>query len=66
MLNNIGLHLEPFGGSTWLVRSLPALLMNDDLRTAMNELVADLMAGDLPFMANEEAVDHARLQTRRH
>ncbi|MFN8596813.1 MAG: DNA mismatch repair endonuclease MutL [Anaerolineae bacterium] len=55
VLDNIGLHLEPFGGSTWLVRSLPALLMNDDLRTAMNELVADLMAGDLPFAANEEA-----------
>ncbi|CAG0958604.1 partial DNA mismatch repair protein MutL, partial [Anaerolineae bacterium] len=55
VLNAIGLHLEPFGGSTWLVRSLPALLMNDDLRTAMNELVADLMAGDLPFAANEEA-----------
>ncbi len=55
VLNNIGLHLEPFGGSTWLVRSLPALLMNDDLHTAMNELVADLMAGDLPFAANEEA-----------
>ncbi len=55
VLHNIGLHLEPFGSSTWLVRSLPALLMNDDLRTAMNELVADLMAGDLPFAANEEA-----------
>jgi DNA mismatch repair protein MutL len=55
VLNAIGLQLEPFGGSTWLVRSLPALLMKDDLRTAMRELVADLMAGDLPFAANEEA-----------
>jgi len=55
VLNAIGLHLEPFGGSTWLVRSLPVLLMKDDLRTAMRELVADLMAGDLPFAANEEA-----------
>jgi DNA mismatch repair protein MutL len=55
VLHAIGLHLEPFGGSTWLVRSLPALLMNDDLHMAMNELVADLMAGDLPFAANEEA-----------
>jgi DNA mismatch repair protein MutL len=55
VLNAIGLHVEPFGGSTWLVRSLPALLMKDDLRTAMRELVADLMAGDLPFAANEEA-----------
>lgn len=55
VLHGIGLRLEPFGGSTWLVRSLPALLINDDLRTAMAELVADLMAGDLPFAANEEA-----------
>ena len=55
VLNAIGLHVEPFGGSTWLVRSLPALLMKDDLRMAMRELVADLMAGDLPFAANEEA-----------
>jgi DNA mismatch repair protein MutL len=54
-LNAIGLHLEPFGGSTWLIRSIPSLLANDDIRTAMNELVADLMAGDLPFAANEEA-----------
>lgn len=55
VLHGIGLQLEPFGGSTWLIRSVPALLMNDDLRTAMAELVADLMAGDLPFAANEEA-----------
>jgi DNA mismatch repair protein MutL len=54
-LNTIGLHLEPFGGSTWLIRSIPSLLAKDDIRTAMNELVADLMAGDLPFAANEEA-----------
>ncbi|MBI5566178.1 MAG: DNA mismatch repair endonuclease MutL, partial [Chloroflexi bacterium] len=55
VLHAIGLQVEPFGGNTWLVRSLPALLLNDNLRTAMNELVADLMAGDLPFAANEEA-----------
>jgi len=55
VLNTIGLKLEPFGGSTWLIRGIPSLLMNDDIRIAMNELVADLMAGDLPFAANEEA-----------
>jgi DNA mismatch repair protein MutL len=54
-LSAIGLQLEPFGGGTWLVRSIPALLINDDLRVALNELIADLMAGDLPFAANEEA-----------
>ncbi len=55
VLSNIGLQLEPFGGSTWLVRSIPALLINDDIRVALNELIADLIAGDLPFAANEEA-----------
>jgi DNA mismatch repair protein MutL len=54
-LSAIGVQLEPFGGSTWLVRGIPALLINDDIRVALNELVADLMAGDLPFAANEEA-----------
>lgn len=55
VLNAIGLQLEPFGSTTWLIRSIPALLINDDIRIALNELVADLMAGDLPFAANEEA-----------
>ena len=55
VLGAIGLQLEPFGSSTWLIRSIPALLLNDDIRAALNELVADLMAGDLPFAANEEA-----------
>jgi DNA mismatch repair protein MutL len=54
-LSAIGLQLEPFGSSTWLVRSIPALLINDDIRVALNELIADLIAGDLPFAANEEA-----------
>jgi DNA mismatch repair protein MutL len=54
-LSAIGLQLEPFGSGTWLVRSIPALLINDDIRIALNELIADLIAGDLPFAANEEA-----------
>jgi DNA mismatch repair protein MutL len=55
VLSAIGLQLEPFGSSTWLVRSIPALLINDDIRVALAELIADLIAGDLPFAANEEA-----------
>jgi DNA mismatch repair protein MutL len=54
-LSAIGLRLEPFGGNTWLVRSIPALLINDDVRVALNELIADLIAGDMPFAVNEEA-----------
>ena len=55
VLSAIGLRLESFGGSTWLIRSIPALLINDDIRAAIDELIADLLAGDLPFAANEEA-----------
>ncbi|HLF29377.1 MAG TPA: DNA mismatch repair endonuclease MutL [Anaerolineae bacterium] len=51
----IGLSLEPFGGSTWLVRSVPALLANDDIRAALADLIADLLAGEVPFAADEEA-----------
>jgi DNA mismatch repair protein MutL len=54
-LGSIGLALEPFGGSTWLVRSVPAILAQDDIRAAMADLAADLLAGDVPFAADEEA-----------
>jgi DNA mismatch repair protein MutL len=54
LLAAIGLNVEPFGGSTWLVRGVPALLANDDIRAAMADLAADLLAGDVPFAATEE------------
>ncbi len=50
----IGLNLEPFGGNTWLVRSVPVILSSDDIRAAMADLVADLLAGDVPFASDEE------------
>ncbi|HEY4690785.1 MAG TPA: DNA mismatch repair endonuclease MutL [Anaerolineae bacterium] len=53
-LASIGLSLEPFGGSTWLARSVPAILANDDICAALADLVADLLAGDVPFAATEE------------
>ena len=33
---------------------MPALLASDDVRAAMADLVADLLAGDVPFAATEE------------
>ena len=50
----IGLNLEPFGGNTWLVRSVPAIMASDYIRAAMADLVADLLAGDVPFASDEE------------
>jgi DNA mismatch repair protein MutL len=54
VLASIGLTLEPFGGSTWLVRSVPAILAQDDIRAALADLVADLLAGEVPFASSEE------------
>ncbi len=54
LLAAIGLGLEPFGGNTWLARSVPAILASDDIRAAMADLIADLLAGDVPFAATEE------------
>jgi len=34
---------------------VPAILANDDIRAVMADLVADLLAGDVPFAADEEA-----------
>ena len=54
VLASIGLTLEPFGGSTWLVRSVPAILAQDDIRAVLADLVADLLAGEVPFASSEE------------
>ena len=54
VLSQLGLNVEPFGGNTWLVRSVPAILAHDDIRAALADIVADLMAGDVPFAATEE------------
>jgi DNA mismatch repair protein MutL len=54
LLATIGLQLEWFGNHTWLVRSVPAMLAQDDLRSALADLVGDLRAGEVPFATDEE------------
>ncbi len=41
-LNDLGVAAEPFGGSSYLVRSLPALLSTDDPTSALIEIIDGL------------------------
>jgi DNA mismatch repair protein MutL len=47
--------LQPFGGNTVLVRAVPALLINEDIQTIFDEIVADLQMGDDPLTSAIEA-----------
>jgi DNA mismatch repair protein MutL len=55
MLAAIGLTLEPFGGTTFLLRSIPAVVAREDPQGVVNDLVAEIDAGDAPMEAGEEA-----------
>ena len=55
LLAGIGLTLEPFGGTTFLLRSIPAILTREDSRNVMADVLAEIDAGDVPMQADEEA-----------
>jgi DNA mismatch repair protein MutL len=55
LLQRLGFDLEAFGGSTFLMRSVPAVLAQTDLREALNDALAELDAGEMPLQSNEEA-----------
>ena len=55
LLAGIGLTLEPFGGTTFLLRSVPAILTREDPRNVMADVLAEIDAGDVPMQADEEA-----------
>jgi DNA mismatch repair protein MutL len=55
LLARLGFELEGFGGSTFLMRSVPAVLAETDLREALNDALAELDAGGMPLESNEEA-----------
>jgi DNA mismatch repair protein MutL len=54
-LSNLGFDLQPFGGNTVLVRAVPALLVNEDVQTIFDEIVADLQMGEDPLDSAIEA-----------
>lgn len=55
LLKSLGFDLETFGGNTFLLRSVPAVLAQADLREALNDALAELDAGEMPLQSNEEA-----------
>jgi DNA mismatch repair protein MutL len=54
-LRDLGFDLEPFGGNTFLVRAVPALMIQDDIAAAVREIVADLEMGDVALRKDLEA-----------
>jgi len=45
-LNHLGVEAEPFGGASYLVRSIPAILSREDPRAALTEIVDGLAQRD--------------------
>jgi DNA mismatch repair protein MutL len=57
VLGNLGLQVEPFGGTTILVRALPAIAAQADPRQVLEDVAAALEMGDAPLAGTvEEAV----------
>ncbi len=55
MLQGLGFHIDPFGGNTFLVRAVPAVMVQDDIAAALREIIADLEIGDAPLRRDLEA-----------
>ena len=57
VLRDLGFQVEPFGGTTMLVRALPAIVAQTDPRQVLEDVAAALEAGDAPLGGTiEEAV----------
>jgi DNA mismatch repair protein MutL len=53
-LNSLGFQVEPFGGATLLVRAIPALVAGEHPREVLEDIVAALVAGDVPLSTRVE------------
>jgi DNA mismatch repair protein MutL len=54
MLNQVGFDLEPFGGNSALLRSVPAILVVPDVRAALVDILEMLRQGDDPLASQAE------------
>jgi DNA mismatch repair protein MutL len=54
MLNQVGFVIEPFGGNTYLVRAVPAVLVVSDVNLALVDILEMLRQGDDPLAAQAE------------
>jgi DNA mismatch repair protein MutL len=55
LLNELGVSIEPFGGVSYLVRSVPAVLSGDDPQSALTDIVDGLMQNTDAVGAGREA-----------
>jgi DNA mismatch repair protein MutL len=53
-LNGLGLQVEPFGGTTLLVRTLPAIVAKENPREVLEDVAAAVLAGDAPLSGRIE------------
>jgi DNA mismatch repair protein MutL len=53
-LRDLGFEVDAFGGNTFLVRSVPQLMQQDDVGAALREIAAELESGAEPMRAEIE------------
>jgi DNA mismatch repair protein MutL len=53
-LNDVGFSVEPFGGTSYLVRAVPSVLVVPDVRAALVDILELLRQGDDPLAAQAE------------
>jgi DNA mismatch repair protein MutL len=55
VLRDLGFEIDHFGGATFLVRAVPAVMVQDDISAALREIVGDLEMGNAPLHKEMEA-----------
>ena len=55
MLQDLGFEIDHFGGNTFLVRAVPALMRQDDIVNAVRQIVGDLEMNEVPLRRDLEA-----------
>jgi DNA mismatch repair protein MutL len=54
MLNHVGFSLEPFGGNSYLLRAVPAVLVVPDVQSALVDILELLRQGEDPIAGRAE------------
>ena len=55
MLHDLGFEIDHFGGNTFLVRAVPALMRQDEIVNAVRQIVGDLEMNEVPLRRDMEA-----------
>jgi DNA mismatch repair protein MutL len=54
-LHRLGFEVEPFGGTTVLLRAVPVILARTDVRASLTSILDELAAGEEPLAAEIDA-----------